>query len=179
MAKKKNKTQTYQLSKRGTVIKHHLGKKINGVPPKQVDVAKITGYSRPLVNYYAHRPEIIPRGERSKLPRKYLEKIYELGKNHKTSERSGGMIANIINNELIKDKILNKKGEQQTISKSQVNRILKRRYTPRKIDKVFYLTEEHQKKRVKFCEELLKKELKGSNYSLLMKQHHSSFRKKN
>ena len=62
MAKKKNKTKTYQLSKRGTV---HLDKKINGEPPKQVEVAKITGYSPPLVNYYAHRPEIIPRGERS------------------------------------------------------------------------------------------------------------------
>ena len=50
-----------------------------------------------------------------------------------------------------KDKIIDKKGKLLSITKSQVNRILKEKYRkPLKIIKVIYLDEATKEKRLKF-----------------------------
>ena len=59
----------------------------------------------------------------------------------------GGLIAMIINKKLKKDNVLDKNGKLITITKSQVNRILKKKYgKPLKVRKVFYLNEESKKR---------------------------------
>ena len=58
----------------------------------------------------------------------------------------GGLISIIINKKLKKDNVLNKNGKLIAITKSKVNRILKKKYgNPLKIRKVFYLNEEAKK----------------------------------
>ena len=64
----------------------------------------------------------------------------------------GRLISIKINKMLEKDKIIDKKGKLLSITKSQVNRILKEKYgKPLKIKKVFYLDEDTMEKRLKFC----------------------------
>ena len=83
----------------------------------------------------------------SKFPQKYIDKIYEMASNQTTREMPGGLIAIKINNMLKKDKVLDKNGKLHTITKSQVNRILKDKYgKPLGVRKVFYLDETAKKK---------------------------------
>ena len=104
------------------------------------------------------------------MPQKYIEFIYKRAANKKLAEINGRVLADEVNKKLKKDNILNKKGELITISKSLINRILKGKLgKPRKMIKVFYLNEAH-KKRVQFCEKLLKKISKGKTFFLQMKQ---------
>ena len=101
---------------------------------------------------------------RSKLPQKYIDKIYKLASNKSTSEMGGEKIANIINNSLERDKITNKNGEIKSISRSQVNKILKRKYKRiYKKRKVFILTKEHKEKRFLFCKKIIENKLKGKD----------------
>ena len=65
---------------------------------------------------------------RSKLPQKYIDRMYKMASNKAISEMSGGKIANKINKSLKRDNIKNKKGQIKSISVSQVNRILKRKF---------------------------------------------------
>jgi hypothetical protein len=59
---------------------------------------------------------------------------------------------------------LNKNGKFLTITKSQVNRILREKYgKPLKIRKVFYLNEAAKKKRLEFCQNIIQKGLEGKN----------------
>ena len=75
-----------------------------------------------------------------------------------------GLIAIKINNKLKKDDALNKNREFLTITKSQVNRILKEKYgKPLKIRKVFYLNEAAKRKRLEFCQNIIQKGLEGKN----------------
>ena len=64
--------------------------------------------------------------DRTKLPKKYFNKIIEMATNKTTSQMSGGAISNLINEELQNKNILNKKRKILSISKRQVNRILKK-----------------------------------------------------
>ena len=74
-------------------------------------------------------------------------------------------MAEKVNKLLKKKNVLNKKGEPLTISKSQINRILKKKFgKTRKIRKVFYLNKNHQEKRMEFCKKLLKMKFKGKNF---------------
>lgn len=79
------------------------------------------------------------------------------------------MLAEKVNRKLKNKNILIKKGKKKgkplTISKSQINRILKEKFgKARKVRKVFYLNEDHQKKRIKFCKKLLKMKFEGKNF---------------
>ena len=76
----------------------------------------------------------------------------------------GGLIAITINNQLKKDNILDKNGENLSITKSQVNRILREKYgKPLKVRKVFYLNENAKKKRLDFCKNIIQMNLEGKN----------------
>ena len=69
---------------------------------------------------------------------------------------SSSAIREIINNQLKKDK------KNISIIKMTVCRILKQAYgTPRKVKKVFYLTKKQKEKRIKFCEEMIKRKISG------------------
>ena len=79
------------------------------------------------------------------------------------------MLAEKVNRKLKNKNILIKKGKKKgkplTISKSQINRILKEKFgKTRKVRKVFYLKKDHQKKRIKFCKKLLKMKFEGKNF---------------
>ncbi|WP_294242872.1 hypothetical protein [Pseudobutyrivibrio sp.] len=148
-----------QLTELGTVINFYLKQNLPAA-----EIAKRTGISIRTIYYYKKRPEELPTKERHKIPKKYIEEIYKLASNKTTNQMSGGAIANKINEKLKKKNIRDTKGEILTISKSQVNRILRKKYgSPRKIKKTFYLTDEQKQKRVKFCKEILKKGIKGKN----------------
>ena len=126
----------------------------------------MSGLNRGLVYYYAKkRPEILFEKKRSKLPPHIIEYIYREAANKKISEINGRVLAEKVNKKLIKDNILDKKGKQLSISKSQINRILRQKFgKPRQIKKVFYLNKNHYEKRVKFCKKLLKMKFKGKNF---------------
>ena len=47
----------------------------------------------------------------SKLPEKYIDKIYEMASNKTTMEKPGGLIVIKINNKFKKDRVLNKNGK--------------------------------------------------------------------
>ena len=80
-----------------------------------------------------------------KLDEKYLKIIIDLAKDKTTSSMSSAKIANIVNKELVKD------GKNMTIHKSTICRILNKEIgKPRKIKKVFYLTEKQKKKEFHF-----------------------------
>ena len=100
----------------------------------------------------------------SKLPQKYIEKIYRLASNKTTREMPGGLIAIKINKQLKEDNILDKNGKNLSITKSQVNRILREKYgKPLKVRKVFYLNEDARKKRLDFCKNIIQMNLEGKN----------------
>ena len=93
------------------------------------------------------RPDIFEVKRASKLPKKYIDKIYEMASNKTTREMPGGLIAIKINQKLKKDNAVDKNGKLLSLTKSQVNRILKEKFgKPLKIRKVFYLNEEAKKK---------------------------------
>ena len=65
---------------------------------------------------------------------------------------------------LKKDNVLEKNGKLLTITKSQVNRILKYKYgKPLRVRKVFYLDETSKKKRLEFCKKIVQMGIEGKN----------------
>ena len=75
---------------------------------------------------------------------------------HTTSSMSSRKIASLMNEEFKRDNI------NITISKDSVNRYLKAEFgKPRKIRKVFHLTNKQKKERVEFCESMLEKDISG------------------
>ena len=67
-----------------------------------------------------------------------------------------GLIAIKINEKLKKNNELNKKGKLLSISKRQVNNILKEKYgKPLKIKNDFYLNGDSKRKRMEFCQKIV------------------------
>ena len=77
---------------------------------------------------------------------------------------SGRLISIKINKMLEKYNILDKKGKLLSITKSQVNRILKEKYgKPLKIKKVIHLNEEAMEKRLEFSKKIIDIYLEDKN----------------
>ena len=132
-------------------------------------ISKSLGIHESTIRYYRKRPAIKKIKSSSNLQQKYIDKIYELPSNKATREMSGGLIAIIINKKLKKSNALDKNGKLITITKSQVNCILTKKFGKHlKIWKVFYLNEE-SKKRVEFCEKIVQSGLEGKNSFSWMK----------
>ena len=71
-------------------------------------------------------------------------------------------MAKVLNYKLKKDRVKNTKGKQLKIGYRTVNKILNKFVgKPRKIRKVFFLSNEQKKKRVEFCKMVLKKNWTG------------------
>ena len=119
-------------------------------------IARKLKVKRQNVNYWAKHPLKTEQKKRRKLPEKYLEKIKQMAANKTTSSMSSSRIASIINDDLVKDKL------DMSIHRSTVARILKKEFgSPRRIKKVFYLTDKQKKQRLNFCKDILKKKIKG------------------
>ena len=91
-------------------------------------ISKSFGISESSILYYRKRPDVSEVKRASKLPKKYIDKIYEMASNKATREMPGGLIAIKINQKLKKDNIVNKNGKILSITKSQVNRILREKF---------------------------------------------------
>ena len=114
------------------------------------------------MNYWKRNEIKTIQTRRKKLDASFIQKICELAENKTTSEMSSRKIASIINEDLKTNNILDKNKKPIKISHvtacSYLNQLLGR---PRRIRKVFYLTKEQMKKRVKFCNSILEKKLSG------------------
>ena len=147
------------LTQKGSAIRHQMEKGLTNA-----QISKSLGIPESTVRYYRKRPEMKKIKRASKLPQKYIEKIYKLASNKTTREMPGGLIAITINNQLKKDNILDKNGKILSITKSQVNRILREKYgKPLKVRKVFYLNEDAKKKRLDFCKNIIQMNLEGKD----------------
>ena len=136
---------------KGSAIRHQMERGFSNA-----QISKSLGIPESTVRYYRKWPDIKEIKKASKLPQKYIDKIYELASNKTTREMPGGLIAIKINNLLKKDNILDKNGKILSITKSQVNRILWAKYGKAlKVRKVFFLNEEAKKKRLEFCQNLI------------------------
>ena len=148
-----------KLSKKGAAIRYQMERGLSNA-----QISKSLGIPESTIRYYRKRPIIKEIKRASKLPQKYIDMIYEMASNKTTREMPGGLIAIKINNKLKKDGALNKNGKFLSITKSQVNRILREKYgKPLKIRKVFYLNKEAKKKRLEFCQNIIQKGLEGKN----------------
>ena len=147
------------LSKKGAAIKYQMERGLSNA-----QISRSLGIPESTIRYYRKRPDIKEIKRASKLPQKYLDIIYKLASNKTTREMPGGLIAIKINEKLKNDNILDKKGKLLTITKSQVNRILREKFgKPLKVRKVFYLNEEAKKKRLEFCQKIVQMGLEGKN----------------
>ena len=91
-------------------------------------ISKSFGISESTILYYRKRPDVLEVKRASKKKKKYIDKIYEMASNKATREMPGGLIAIKINQKLKKDNIVNKNGKILSITKSQVNRILREKF---------------------------------------------------
>ena len=126
------------------------------------EISKSLGVPESTVRYYRKRPDNLEIKRASKLPKKFIDEIYQMASNKTTREMPGGLIAIKINEKLKRQNIRDKNGKLLSITKSQGNRILKKKYgKPLKIRKVFYLNEEAKKKRLEFCQRIIDMEFDG------------------
>ena len=108
------------LSKKGAAIKYQMERGLSNA-----QISKSLGIPESTVQYYRNRSDIKEIKRASKLPQKYIDKIYQMASNKTTREMFGRLIAIKINEKLKKDKIKDKNGNFLTITKSKVNRILR------------------------------------------------------
>ena len=131
----------------GAIIQHLMGQ-----GKTDTEISQILDVPRTTVIYYRKRPVELEVKYKSKLPQEYLDEIIALASNKTTSQMSGGRIANEIN-EKLKLKLNNVLDEKTkkilSISKRQVNRILKQNFNLRTVKKSFYMTEEQKKKELR------------------------------
>ena len=87
-----------------------------------------------------------------------------MAKDKLTSDMGARKIADIINKELKENNVRDTKGNILSIEKTAVNRYLQNALgRPRKVRRVFYLNDKQKKERVKFCESVLNKRIKGEH----------------
>ena len=141
-----------QPTKKGEAIQYFMS---DNKKRTDTEIAQILDVPRTTVSYYRTRPTNLESKRRSKLPQKYYDEIIRLATNKTTSQMSGGIIANKINQKLKEDNVLDKKNKLISITKRGVNKILRQKLIIRNVRKTFYMTEEQQKKRLSFCKKLL------------------------
>ena len=138
-----------QLNKIGNTVKIFLAEGFS-----QIWITRKLGITKQRV--WAKHPFKPFQLRRRKLEDKYINKILDLAKDQTTSDMSSARIASQINKDLEKD------GKNITIHKATICRILNKELgKPRKIKKVFYLTQKQKQKRVDFCQDMLKKNISG------------------
>ena len=148
---------TKKLTNKGEAIRYQMDRGMTNA-----QISKTLGIPESTIRYYRKRPSNLISKRSSKLPKKYIDEIYRLASNKTTREMPAGLIAIKINEKLKKNNELNKNGKLLSITKRQVNNILKEKYgKPLKIKKVFYLNEDSKKKRLEFCQKIVNMEIDG------------------
>ena len=137
----------------GVIVKTFLEKGYS-----QIWISRKLRASKQKVNYWAINPLRTKQFKRRKLEDKYIKKIIDLAKDQTTSTMSSSKITNTINSDLIPE------GKKIQINKSTICRILNAEIgKPRKIKKIFFLTEKQKGERVEFCQNILKQNISGKN----------------
>ena len=114
---------------------------------KQCDIARLLDIKKEKVRYWARHEIKTSQRKSKKLNDIYIHTITRWANNKATSAMSSRKIANKINTLLIKKKELDKNAKQLTIHYTTVNNYLKEHFgKPRRIRKVFFLSEEDKKK---------------------------------
>ena len=123
---------------------------------KPIEIARKLHITKQRVNYWVKTPIKTVQCRKKKLEQKYIDKIISLARNQTTSSMSSRKIASIMNEEFKRQNL------GITISKDSINRYLKAEFgKPRKIRKVFHLTNKQKKERVEFCEKMLEMGISG------------------
>jgi len=118
---------------------------------KQCEISMMLDIKKEKVSYWARTDIKTTHKRRKKLNDIYINRIQRWAKNQVTSSRSSRKIADMINSVLLKKGELDKKGKPISVHYTTVNNYLKEYFgTPRKIRKVFYLSESQKKKRFDF-----------------------------
>ena len=130
---------------------------------KQCMISRLLNINKEKVYYWARHDLRTSQNKSKKLKNIYIDRIKRLANNKVTSSMSSRKIANKINRLLIKRNELDKNGKQISVHYTTVIfYYLKQHFgKPRKIRKVFFLSEENKKKRIEFCEKILEKNLKA------------------
>ena len=128
----------------------------------QARICRLLGLKKQKVSYWANTPIKTEIKRRTQLNEQYKKKIVDLAKDKLTSDMGARKIADIINKELEENNVRDTKGNILSIEKTAVNRYLQNALgRPRKVRRVFYLNDKQKKERVKFCESILNKRIKG------------------
>ena len=126
----------------------------------QKKIAKLLNISKQRVNYWAHHQIKSSQIRKTKLRDIYKDAIIRWAKNKPTSLMSCRKIAAKINRVLKLKKELDNKGKILSVSYKTVNNILKEFYgRPKKIRKVFFLSEENINQRFEFCKMILERKI--------------------
>ena len=117
---------------------------------KQAEIARLLNISPQKVYYWVHHPFKMKHKRRKKFSQFYIDKIAKLAKNKTTSSMSCRRISRIIDTALLKRNI-KYKGKQMKISFKTVSNYLRKIYgKPKKIRKVFFLSEAQKIKLTEF-----------------------------
>jgi transposase len=131
----------------------------NGMKPKEV--AQKLNTSLQLVYKWRKRDPLEPRKQRKgKLKRNHIKMLKKLGADKYTgiNHASSRMIAYKLN------RLFGRGRKTFNVSHSTVNTYLNRCLSkPRKVRKVFYLSEEQRKRRLEFAEYIVRNNIKGSD----------------
>ena len=131
-----------------------------GVPTR--DIMKQCGVNKQYISYWRHKEIKETHYRKKKLPTKYIKWLVEIASNRPVSECSSRNMARVLNKKLKKEKITDSKKRQLTIGYRTINKILNKFIgEPRKIRKVFFLSEDQKRKRIDFCKKILEKGLTG------------------
>ena len=115
------------------------------VPTKEI--MKRFKVSRQYIHYWKYKKLKETHYRKKKLPIKYIKWLINKASNRPVSECSSRNMARILNRELKREKIKDSKERQLTIGYRTVNNILNKFIgKPKKIRKVFFLSEEQKKK---------------------------------
>ena len=85
------KTFIRNLSKKGAAIKYQMERGLSNA-----QISKSLGIPESTIRYYRKRPDVKFIKRTSKLPQKYIDKIYQMASNKTTREMPGGL-KNMVN----------------------------------------------------------------------------------
>ena len=126
----------------------------------QKKIANFLRLSPQKVNYWSLHEIKTFQSRKLKLKDIYVQRIIRWAKNKPTSLMSCRKISRMINSVLEKRNEIDGQGKQVTITYKTVNNILKKHYgKPKRIRKVFYLSEKDKEKRYNFCKRILERKI--------------------
>jgi len=89
-----------KLTKKGAAIKFQMDRGMSNS-----EISRSLGVPESTVRYYRKRPDNLEIKRASKLPKKFIDEIYQMASNKTTREMPGGLIAIKINEKLKRQNI--------------------------------------------------------------------------